>query len=228
MSLRLKNLLLPVLLIIGSAAAPLTFAAGSGGGGGGMSPTQSAPALTPEQQAAKALASGIRHRDRAWKQEARAAKATTDKKREKALAKAQKEYGKAVKKQSKALRLDPRNYKAANELGYALRKTGDFRKAIGAYNYALEINPNFNQAIEYRAEALLAIGEYGHVQKAYMSLFRNDRELADQLMSAIEEWIAAKEGDLAEPETGFVAWVEERKRLQTATQDLSSNNTRSW
>ena len=51
------------------------------------------------------------------------------------------------------MKIYPQNYKAANELGYALRKSGDYRKAIGAYNYALEINPNFHQATEYRGEA---------------------------------------------------------------------------
>ena len=226
MPLRPKKFFLALLFIAGSAAAPVAFSAGSSGGG--MSSTPPTTSLTPAQQAAKALASGIRHRDRAWKQEARAAKATSDKKRARALAKAQTAYGKAVKAQSQALRLAPRNYKAANELGYALRKTGDFRKAIGAYNYALEINPDFHLAIEYRAEAFLAIGEYGHVQKAYMSLFRNDRALADQLMTAMDEWIAARGGNLGAPESAFVSWVEERRRLHTTTQDLSSNNTRSW
>ena len=70
----------------------------------------------------------------------RAAKAGEPAARDKALAKAQKAYKQAVGKQGEAIKLDPQNYQAANELGFALRKTGDYRKALGAYNFALQIN----------------------------------------------------------------------------------------
>ena len=178
--------------------------------------------------AAKAFKTGIKHRDRALKLEARAAAATTDKARKKLTDKASKSFSKAVTKQGEALKLDPQNYQAANELGYALRKTGDFRKAIGAYNYALDINPEFHQATEYRAEAYLALGMYDKTQDAYMTLFREEPALANQLMSSIDVWHQNNGDNLSEDAQAFAQWAEERKRLAKITGDLSSNNTRSW
>ena len=102
------------------------------------------------------------------------------------------------------------------------------RKAIGAYNYALEINPNFHQATEYRGEAFLALGMYERTKQSYMQLFRNERELADQLMITFDSWVEEKNGSLEGAEVEFAAWVAERKRMAKITTDLSKNNTRSW
>ncbi len=215
-------------LTLGST--PSAFAAGSGGGGGGLSTTydNNRRALPPEELSKKAFRAGIKHRDRALKQEAKAASASSDKKRERALAKAQKEYKKAIKKQSEAMQLDPQNYKAANELGYAFRQTGEYEKAIGAYNYALNLNPNFHQATEYRAEAFLALGLLEHTQNAYMVLFRNDKELAQELMAKFDEWMTAKDGNMSPAEADFAAWVNERKNVARMSSELSMNNTRRW
>jgi tetratricopeptide (TPR) repeat protein len=211
------------------ALAGMTSAAGSSSGGGGLPPQETSQrALSPEEQSAKLFRAGVKHRDRALKHEAKAAAATQDRKKTKYLERARKEYDKAMAKQAEAVRLDPRNYKAANELGFALRKTGDFRKAIGAYNYALEINPNFNEAIEYRGEAFLALGFYDHSKDAYMTLFRNDRDLAQQLMAAFDQWAQQQTKTAGEAEDEFLTWIEERKRLAQITNDLSMNNLRRW
>ncbi len=209
--------------------APAIHAAGSGGGSSAPTYETNRRALSPEEQSAKALRAGIKHRDRALKHEARADKAKSDNKRERALAKAQKEYQKVIEKQGEAIRLDPQNYKAANELGFALRKTGDYRKAIGAYNYSLDINPNFHQAVEYRGEAFLALGMLDESKQSYMILFRNDRELAQQLMTSFDSWLADRsESELSPGEADFANWIEERKKLARITNDLSQANTRSW
>lgn len=210
--------------------APQSFAAGSGGGGGLSGSTSSTPArkLSPEQLSEKTMRAGIRERDRALKHEAKAASAKSDKAREKSLKKAKKYYEKAIAKQGEAIRHDPQNYKAANELGFALRKTGDYRKAIGAYNYALELNPNFHQATEYRGEAFLALGFYDQTKQSYMILFRNDQSLASELMAKFEIWVAGRNGDLSAEEAEFAAWVAERKSLAKVTADLSLNNVRRW
>lgn len=221
-----RSLILGLALVLASTAG---FAAGSGGGGGLSSvPSTNSRALTPEQLSDKAMRAGIRERDRAIKQEAKAAKASTEKKRNKALAKAQKYYTKAISKQGEAVRHNPRNYKALNELGYALRKTGDYGKAIGAYNLALEINPKFHQATEYRGEAFLALGYLEQTKQSYMILFRHDRELAAQLMQRMQSWVEEKNGTADETESEFIAWVSERARLAKITSDLSMNNTRTW
>ncbi len=230
MNIRLKIVATCLLALIPLVITTPAMSAGSGGGGGvsggGVAPSRAS--LSPEQASARSFRAGIKHRDRALKQERKAAKATKEKARTKALAKAQKEYKKAITKQGAALRHFAQNYKAANELGYALRKTGDYRKAIGAYNYALKINPNFHRAIEYRGEAFLALGFLDQTKQSYMVLFRNDRELADQLMATFDTWLETKGEALTESETEFAGWIEGRKRMASITNDLSSNNTRTW
>lgn len=203
----------------------LALAAGSSAGSVSNSATDG---QDPIELAARAFKTGIKHRDRALKLEARAAAASSDKAQAKLIAKANRSFNKAVTKQGEALKLDPQNYQAANELGYALRKTGDYRKAIGAYNYALDINPEFHQATEYRAEAYLALGMYEKTQRAYMKLFREEPGLAEQLMSSIDTWHQANGDNLSEDAQAFADWVEERKRLAEVTRDLSSNNSRTW
>jgi tetratricopeptide (TPR) repeat protein len=202
--------------------------AGAAGSSAGSVADHATDGQDPVKMAAIALKTGIKYRDRGLKLEAKAAAASTEKARTNLQAKALKAFNKAVTKQGEALKLDPQNYQAANELGYALRKTGDFRKAIGAYNYALDINPQFHQATEYRAEAYLALGMYDKTQRAYMTLFREERALADQLMSSIDAWHQANRNSLSEDAQAFTRWVEERKRLAEVTSDLSSNNTRTW
>ncbi len=223
------NVLRPLCSILLAWGLCLTGLFAHAAGSGGMDdfdPT--AAGKTPEERSAQAFHAGIKHRDRALKYEARAAKAEDPKTRDRALAKAQQEYTKAVTKQGEAIKLYPQNYQAANELGFALRKTGDFRKAIGAYNFALGINPDYHPATEYRAEAFLALGMFDRTRKSYMHLFRNDRDLADQLMRRIEAWIAERDEHPDQNEAAFIAWAEERMQLAKITADLSMNNTRSW
>ncbi len=203
-----------------------SFAAGSSGGGD-ISNVSSATPKTPEQIANGHYKAGLKHKKKAWKNEAKAAKYDDERKREKYLARAQKSYGKAVAKQTEALKFYPAHYEAANELGYALRKTGDYKKAIGAYNYALKINPKFYQAIEYRGEALLALGLIGNAKQDYMQLFRGDRELAQQLMLAMVTWFESQEPQ-TDSVTEFGTWISERQTLAKMTQDLSANNARGW
>ena len=77
-----------------------------------------------------------------------------------------------------------------------------------------------------RGEAFLMMGFIKESQEAYMTLFRNDRELADQLMATMEKWHAAQpDGD---PKKAFADWLAERKQLASIGHDLSSNNTRTW
>ena len=214
-----------VCLLLGTTLAQ---AAGSGGGGGfsGSSPMPERRAKTPEEVATSHYKAGLKYKAKAWKAEEKAAKATKDTKRDKLLADAREYYEKAIAAYATAMKVNEQHYEAANELGYALRKTGDYRKAIGAYNYALQLRPEFYPAIEYRGEALLMMGFVKEAQDAYMTLFRNDRALADQLFATMEKWHAEQpEGN---DRTTFAAWLEERRQLASIGRDLSSNNTRTW
>lgn len=219
----LRQTLFVVTIFFGCLAGIPTWAAGS------SSISTPAPAQSPEEQAIRSLKQGIRQRDRALQYERKAAEAASDKRRDRAHKRALKAWQNAIAKQRDALRFDPRNYRAANELGYALRKTGAFENAIGSYNYALEINPDFHQAIEYRAEALLALGRFKAVRESYMVLFRNARPLADQLMVAMNQWLLDRQDvELSEAEAAFASWVASRQELAAVTQTLSHDPNPTW
>ncbi len=211
-----------VLLVLPAGPA---LAAGSASGSTSAE-IRSAP-RSPEASAASRYRAAIKHKEKAWKQEAKAARASSDGKRDKLLAKAQKEYAKAIDDLSAALKILPDYYEAATELGYALRKTGDYPKSIGAYNYALQLNPNHHEAMEYRAQAFLALGYLDEAKRDYMALFRGDQELAAQLMASMEAWVTGQPADDARV-TEFAAWLAERKELARITGELSLNSARSW
>jgi len=168
----------------------------------------------------------VRAKEKAWKLEARAAKEDDADDRAKLEAKARKAYEQAIAAQTKAVESDPKNHEAQNELGYALRRTGRFEDALAAYDRALALKPSYFPAVEYRGEAYLAVGRLDRAKNAYMTLFRNDRALAAQLMEAMDDWLAAQpEG---EARAAFAEWVKERKALAQVGDDLSQNNVRAW
>jgi tetratricopeptide (TPR) repeat protein len=209
------------------------FGAGSGGGGGGgfSGTSTAAPAKlkSPEEVSAQHYQAGVHHKERAWKQERKAVDATNDKRRDRALAKAQKEYKKAIDRQGKAIEAKTSNYAAANELGYALRKTGDFETALQAYELALAVQPAYYPAIEYRGEAFLALSRFDDAKNAYMVLFNNEPELANQLMGAMTQWADnSAEAQLTEQAVAFKNWVAERRTLAQLTQALTPSAGRSW
>jgi len=209
----------------------LATAAGGGGGGGGdyrggSGGSAQRSSRSPERVAKRSYQAGLRHKEKAWKLEEKAAKEEDAEDRDALLAKARNSYEKAIGAQSAALKAVPTHYEAANELGYALRKTGQYEKAIASYNRALELNAVYFPAVEYRAEAYLATGQLEKAKTSYMTLFRNDRKLADQLMRAMDEWV---EKQPAGDETkSFAEWVKERQALANVGDDLSQNNSRRW
>ena len=188
---------------------PQAYASGGGGGSVASAPVDARPD-SPEQRAEKDYLKGLKQKEKAWKIEAKAAGLESEKRRAKAEKRATKEYQKAQESFAEALRTFPEHYKAANELGYVLRKQGNYQRAVGSYNYALEINPDFLQAIEYRAEAFVALGFYDEAKESYMRLFREDSELASELMTSMQAWAAEQEapGALAR---NFIEWVESRQ-----------------
>jgi tetratricopeptide (TPR) repeat protein len=206
-------------------------AAGSGGGSGRyVASMPSEVAQPPKQIAAGHYKSGLRYKKRAWKQEEKAAKASTPEKREKLLAKAAKNYDRARDEYFAVLRNDRMHHEAANELGYAWRKIGRYKQAIRWYNRALELKPGFLEAIEYRGEAYLAIGDIDAAKGAYMELFRNDQPLADQLLVAMEAWLSQQaDGSVESAEIGgFSEWLTERRELAAITRDVSFIESRQW
>ncbi len=209
------------------AAAPgILLASGSGGGGMGL-PATTGPARSPEQRAESEYTAGVKFKQRAWRYEEKAAGETDPGKRAKDLARAQRQYRKAIKALDRAVALNRSHYQALNELGYALRKTGDYRRALLAYNSALKLKPDFAPAVEYRGEALLALERFEDVKNHYLWLYEHDTTLAAELMAAITAWLSEHPGGSAE-RAEFEAWAKERASLAGLTDALSLNAQRRW
>ena len=208
------------LIVSGSALA----AGGSSMGGGGMASPE--PRLTPEEKAVKSYNSGIRQRDKAWQLEAKAEELESGKKRSKLEKKAGKAYRKAIKHYRAAIKHNPWLYQAHSSLGYALRKTGDFEAALAAYDEALSINASYTEAIEYRAQANLALGNFDETQSAYQRLMQLDHAKANELMSAIESWLESPPDTASTDQVeNLKGWVIERNKLSLFLDKAASPGT---
>lgn len=185
--------------------------------GGSSTSAPSNPPRDPRAMAQDSYNRALKYRDKAWEFESMAAAATSDADRDKYENKAAKEYKKAIRALSSAVDEDPALHQAHSSLGYALRKTGDYDGSLVAYNRALQLNPGYTEAIEYRAEAFLGLNRLDEAKDAYLQLFRDDRKRADELMEAMESWLTERQADPAGVETavleGFSGWLEERRQI---------------
>lgn len=133
----------------------------------------------------------------------------------------------------RSVKAEPTLFQAWSELGFALRKLGRYDQSLEAYDKALSIEPNFGPAIEYRAEAYLGLDRLDEAKQAYTLLFSGDRGLADQLFTAMKDWVAARRqnpnGLDAEQLAQFGHWVEQREAIHRQTSALTAPQTnRSW
>lgn len=217
-----------ILLALALLLPPVASAAG---GSSSSTPSTSMPPQDPRAMARDSYKRAIKYREKAAELEAKAAAAGSETEREKLEKKARKEYERAIRTLSSAVENDPGLYEAHSDLGYALRKTGQYGESLAAYNRALELNPSYAPAIEYRGEAFLGLNRLQEAKEAYMELFRLDREQADALMSAMRSWVdrheAAPEGVDAETFEAFSSWVSER--LDVVSQvGAGSSSGASW
>ena len=204
---------------------------GERGGGSSIWEPSMRRVRTPEELAESRYNSGLKRRDKAWRYEAKAAEATSEKKRGKLERKAQKQYGKAIKNFRGAVEKNPILYQAHSSLGYALRRTGQYEAALEAYDEALLLQPAYAEAIEYRAEAYLGLNRLDEVKAAYMQLFSLDRVHADELMQAMQTFVQQERTpDELAPEAlaEFAAWVQERHELAQQTAILSEADASRW
>src|SRR5260370_42607363 len=135
--------------------------------------------LTPEQEAITFYNDGISYRDKAAKLEKEAEAENDTGKKQKLEAKAKDKHEDSIKKFAKATEKNPAMFQAWGSLGYTYRKVGNYNASLAAYGKALEIQPNYTPAIEYRAEAYLGLNQLDSVQAVYMQLFTMDRPRAD-------------------------------------------------
>lgn len=192
----------------------------------------SVPSADPADQAAEAYNRGLASRDKAWELEAQAESSSDPKQRAKLEQKAQKEYSKAIRAFRSATEADPTMHQAFSSLGYALRKSGQYEDSLEAYNQALELEPGYAEAIEYRAEAFLGLNRLDEAKEAYMLLFRDDRERASELMTAMQRWIEAHQLDPGELDPSvvdsFSVWVRDRAEISGNTARHESDTDRAW
>jgi tetratricopeptide (TPR) repeat protein len=188
------------------------------------------PSTNPVDAAAAAYERGLKARDKAWELE-KAMEAADPSDRERLAFRVDKQFEKAARAFKSATEDNPKMYQAFSSLGYSLRKSGDYDGSLAAYNEALEINPGYVEAIEYRAEAYLGLDRLDEAKNAYLQLFREDRERADELMTAMQSWVEDRKdspGSLdASAVQEFTSWVEERAEVAGNTARLSTGGS-SW
>lgn len=195
--------------------------AARGGGTVGVGPGVFNFGKSPDDAARSKYESAMKARDRGAAHEAKAGRASDSQKRAKYLDKAQEQYQKALEKLQEAVEKKPDFHEAWTQLGYAYYKTGDTEGAFRAYDRALLLEPNYAEAIQYRAETYLGMNQLDEAKRAYMHLFARRRELANQLMSAMRVWVNEKQKDPAGLDPAviadFAAWVAHRHELAEQT-----------
>ncbi len=203
--------------------------------GGGSMPSGPAGMVTATPRAAADAAktaynTGVRDIKNAQGYDAEAAKAATPEKAAKAHEKAQKWYRGSLASFIDAVGADPKRYEAWNYLGFANRHLGNYDDALGAYAKALEISPNYPDAIEYRGEAYLGLNQIEAAKSAYMALFRTSRPLADELMVAMHHWADARRQDAqgSSDVEAFTKWMDERAGIAAQTVSLAIGATQRW
>lgn len=198
-------------------------------GGSGM--VTASPNSTVEA-AKSAYNAGARSIKKAKGYDAEAAKASNPDKAAKAHDKAQRSYREAVTSFIDAVAADQKMYEAWNYLGFANRHLGNYDDSLSAYAKALEINPNFPDAIEYRGEAYLGLNRIEEAKGAYMALFRDSRPLADELMVAMHHWADARrqdsEGLPSADVEAFTKWMDERASIAAQTASLAIGAAQPW
>lgn len=218
-------------LLAASVGVGFAHGGSSAPSGNGMVTTEGA--MRNREEAAKiAYNSVVRIIKNAKDCDADAAKATTPEKIAKAHDKAQKYYQEAVTKLIDVVGLDPKMYQAWNYLGYANRHLGHYEEALDSYGKALELNPTYADAIEYRGEAYLGLNQIDEAKDAYMTLFRDSRPLADELMTAMHRWADARRQDaqgLSPTEVeAFAKWMDERDSVARQTASLATGAPPVW
>jgi tetratricopeptide (TPR) repeat protein len=83
------------------------------------------------------------------------------------------------------------NADANNLLGYALRKSGDYKNAQGFYLKALKLNPRHKGAHEYLGELYVEIGQVGKAEELLVRLEQICGNTTCEEYEDLAEFIAA-------------------------------------
>jgi tetratricopeptide (TPR) repeat protein len=220
--MRVRTILSIYIAVLTVGFTQATLAAG-GGGGGAMPQQMDMPRQSPEDIARQDYNTGISYVKDAAKQEGKLTEAKDAKQADKTREKIAKAYTNALKNFTRAAQRVPNMPDAWNYIGFTQRHLGDYQASLAAYAKALELKPNFPEAIEYRGEAFLGLNAIDDAKQAYLSLYRSSRPLSDQLLTAMKAWVAKRKQDAGGVDSttveAFSAWVSERAAMagQTAS-----------
>jgi tetratricopeptide (TPR) repeat protein len=225
--------------IVGIASLALPLAV-LGAGGGGMDGGSSGGSMSaaprqqsPEEMAKNAYNDGVRAVKQAKKYEEDLAAAKDDKK-PKIAERLSKQYEKARTYFATAVSKKDTMHEAWNYVGYTSRKLGEYDSALAAYDKALSLKPDYAEAIEYRGEAYVWMNRLDDAKKAYMDLFRDQRQMANDLMVVMEQWVkerrANASGVAPADIDNFAKWLSERSTIaqQTASLAADAPHTSIW
>jgi tetratricopeptide (TPR) repeat protein len=175
----------------------------------------------PDVAAKKAFTAGVKSLNRAKEFEAASASAPNPDKKAKNLDKANDALNKALDQFTEALSNKGDMYDAWSDVGYVHLRLGAYAESVDDYNHALVLKPDNFEAIEYRAEAYLAVDRLEDAKSAYMDLFNHERNLAEQLMVAMQKWLAnhrsAANGMRPADIDAFDKWIQERDGIAKQT-----------
>jgi len=183
---------------------------------------QPSGSMNPGDNAIRAFNDGLRYRDRAWKAEKELVTTQDASRRDHLSEIIRKSYEADVRSQRDAVHQNPNMFQAHTELGYALRKTGHYDEALTAYDKALQIQPNYGEALEYRAEAYLGLNRLDDAKSSYMALYNGGaKDLAKQLGDAMQKWVADRKADpagvAATSIDDFAKWISQRSEIAGAS-----------
>ena len=181
-------------------------------GPGGYRPKDRGPVPVSEQGAIDAYTAGYASILRAEHAENLAAASSSEAERNAARRSAQEAYEVSLPHFADAVRLDTSMHEAYTYLGYANRKLGRYDESLRAYEQALKINPDTPYAIEYQAEAYLALNRIAEARFNFLRLYAVDPQHAAKLLQAMHAWVEANK---EKPPAGIdvpelAAWVAER------------------
>ena len=103
---------------------------------------------------------------------------------------------------------------AWNLLGYTSRRLGEFEESLSAYDAALKLEPDYPEAIEYRAELFLLTGRLTQAREAYAVLQKSNPSYAGVLLESMRAWAASPPASAvveAADKEAFVRWVAAQK-----------------
>jgi tetratricopeptide (TPR) repeat protein len=220
------------LQVLGAGLLLITAAAWANGGSSMTDVPRPSSLLrqqSPEQQARDAYNDGVRDVKKADQAQSTADQTSDAGRKERAVKEAQRLYASAHVKFQNALEVNAELPEAWNYSGYTSRKLGNYEEALAAYNKALALRPGYPDALEYRAETYLGLRRVADAQRAYLDLYASSRPLADKLLTAMKNWLAAQPAGAATDDSPSLEdldkWINERSQISAQTAALTRAGT---